>query len=110
MFKDTQGKRNMVKDIDKISKRDMRKTQERIETDILVVVDIEEYMNMRNQLWRGSTEEVLNMGLYGVVVEDNTRWRKRGKGYWLESGLSILATYTQVENGLGLRLRYLEYL
>ena len=67
-------------------------------------------MNMRNQLWRGSTEEVLNMGLDGAVVEDNNRWRKQGKGHGLESGLSILATYTQVENGLGLRLRYLEYL
>ena len=58
----------MVKDLDKISKRDMRKTQERIETDILVVVDIEEYKRLRNQLKRVSTEEVLNMVLDGAVV------------------------------------------
>ena len=58
----------MVKDLDKISKRDMRKTQERIETDILVVVDIEEYKRLRNKLKRVSTEEVLNMVLDGAVV------------------------------------------
>ena len=80
MFQDTQGKRNMVKDLDKISKRDMRKTQERIETEILVVVDIEEYNRLRNKVRRGSTEEVLNMGLDGAVVKTKNRWIKRGKG------------------------------
>ena len=58
----------MVKDLEKISKRDMRKTQERIETGILLVVDIEEYKRLINQLKRVSTEEVLNMALDGAVV------------------------------------------
>ena len=58
----------MVKDLEKISKRDMRKTQERIETGILLVVDIEEYKRLINQLKRVSTEEVLNTALDGAVV------------------------------------------
>ena len=53
-------------------------------------------------------EEVLNMGLDGVAVEYKNVRRKRGKGHGAEAGLRILDTYTQVENGLGLRLRYLE--
>ena len=110
MFQDTQGNINMVKDLDEISKRDLRKTQEMRETDILVVLEIEEDTSLRNPLRIVSTEEVFNMGMDGVAVEYNNFRRKGGKGHGAEAGLRILDTYTQVNNGLGLRLRYLEAL
>ena len=72
MFQDTQGNINMVKDLDEISKRDLRKTQEMRETGILVVVEIEEDTSLRNPLRIVSTEEVFNMGMDGVAVEYKT--------------------------------------
>ena len=106
MFQYTQGKRNMVKDIGKIFKKYLRKTQERRETYTPEGVDIEEDMSLIRSLRRGPTTEALNMGLYGTLVESNNRRIKMEKGNMGESGLSMLATYKQVYNGLGLRLRY----
>ena len=78
--------------------------------DTPVGVYIEEYMILRRSLRRGSTTEALKMVLVGAIVEDKNRWRKMEKGNGEEAGLSVLSTYTQLKNGLGLRLRYLEAL
>ena len=67
-------------------------------------------MSLRRSLRRVSTAEVLNMGRYVSLVESSNRWRKGGKGNGRESVLSMLATYTQVDNGSRLRLRYSETL
>ena len=67
-------------------------------------------MSLRRSLRRYPITEVLNMGLDGLLLEANKRWRKRGKGNGGEAGLSMLSKYTQVENGLRLRLRYFETL
>ena len=56
----------------------------------------------------GYINNFLNIGLDGAVVGSNNHWRKREKDNGGEAGLSILATYTQVKNGLVLKLRYLE--
>ena len=44
------------------------------------------------------------------MIEVNNRWRKRERGMGGEEGISMIDTYTQVENALGLHLRYLEIL
>ena len=71
---------------------------------ILVGVDLGEGIILRRPLRKGPTTEVMNMGMETLVVEANNRWRNRDKvrrgGKWL----SIVATYTQVENALGLHL------
>ena len=46
------------------------------------------------------------MDLDGAVVEENNSWSKGDKCNGGKVGLSMLATYTQVDNGLGLRLMY----
>ena len=78
--------------------------------DTPVGVYIEKNIILRRSLRRGSTTEALKMVLVGAIVEDKNRWRKMEKGNGKEAGLSVLATYTQLNNGLGLRLRYLEAL
>ena len=42
------------------------------------------------------------------MAEANNFWRKRERGIGGEEGLSMIATYTQVDNALGLNLRYSE--
>ena len=110
MIQDTKEKINMVKDIGKIFNRDMIKTQERRETDIPEGVEIDEDVSLRSSLSRGSTTEALNIVLGGAVVEGKNCWRKNGNSNEGKSGLSMLATYTQVDNDLVLRLTYLEAL
>ena len=73
-----------------------------------MVVDIDGYMSLIRSIRRGYTIEALNMVLDVEVLEANNCWRKRGNLNREEAGLSVLAPYTQVENGLGLMLRYLE--
>ena len=63
VFQDKPWKRNMVKDIDEIFKRDMRKTQDSREMEIPAVVKIEDYLSLRRSIMRGSMAEVLKMGL-----------------------------------------------
>ena len=65
----------MVKDIYEIFKRDMNKRQERRETDIPVGVEIEEDMSFSRSKSIGSTDEALNLVLYGYEVEINNCWR-----------------------------------
>ena len=100
MFQDTPGKRKMAKDIDKIFKRCMRKTQERRGTGLTEGFEIEEDTSLRRLLSRVSTTEEHNMRLDGEVAEANNLWKKRKNGNGGESYFSMLATYTQVENGL----------
>ena len=49
---------------------------------------------------------MLNEGLDSSVIEANNFWRKIERGRGGEDGLSMIAAYTQVENALGLHLRY----
>ena len=64
-------------------------------------VDIGKNISFRISLRRGSTTEVLNRVLDTSVIKSNNIWRKmeggRGGGKWL----SMVMTYTQVENALG---------
>ena len=76
--------------------------------DIPIGVEIEEYMSLRRSLSKVYTTEALNTGLDGSVVEANNHAKKRENSNGGEADLSMLATYTQVGNGLGLRLMYLE--
>ena len=64
-----------------------------------------ENMSLWISLRRGSTTEVLNRGLYTLVIKANNRCRKRGGDRSGGEGLIIVVTYTQVENALGLHLR-----
>ena len=48
----------------------------------------------------------MNRGLYTLVIEANNRWRKRDGGRRGDKGLIMVETYTQVENSLGMHLRY----
>ena len=59
---------------------------------------------------RVSMTEILNMGLDRAVAEVNVFWIKWKDGARREAGLSMFATYTQMYNGLGLRLNILESL
>ena len=67
-------------------------------------------MSIMRSLRRGSTTEVLNHGLESKVIEAKNFWRKRERVRGGEEVLSMIAKYTQVENALGLHLRYLEIL
>ena len=80
------------------------------ESYILGGVEVEEYMSMMWSLQKLSTAESLNTGLDGAVVVPNKIWSKIEKGGKVEVGLSMVENYTQVENGLELRLRYLKAL
>ena len=44
------------------------------------------------------------------MVEANNFCRKTERGRWGEEGMSMITTYTQVENYFGLHLSYLEIL
>ena len=57
-------------------------------------------MSIMRSLRRGSTTEVLNHGLESSVIEVNNCWRKRERGMGGEEGISMIDTYTQVENDL----------
>ena len=67
-------------------------------------------MSLRILLRRGYTAEVLNMGLDAAAIEANNRWRKREQGIGGGEGLIMIAKYTQLDNALGLHLRYLQVL
>ena len=45
-----------------------------------------------------------------AVIEANNLWSKKKQGRGGGEGLSIITTYTQVGNPLGLYLRYLQVL
>ena len=60
-------------------------------------VEVAEDMSLRRLSKRGSTTEVLNRGLDILVIEANNLWSKIEKGKGREEGLSMIATYTQVE-------------
>ena len=70
------------------------------------VVDVRESMSLRRYLRRGSITELLNRGMYAAVIEVNNRWRKREQGRGGGEGLIKNSMYTQVENALGIHLRY----
>ena len=73
---------------------------------IPAVVEIGEDMSLRISLMRGSTTEVLNRGLDTSVIDSNNIWRNRERGIGGGEGLIMIKTYTQVENDLGIHLRY----
>ena len=50
--------------------------------------------------------EVLNKVLVSSVIDKNNIWRKRERGRGGEEGLGMIATYTHVENALGLHLSH----
>ena len=83
----------MVRDPEKIKKRDMRNTQQKNESDITGGVDIEEDKSQRLFTIRGFTTEDLNAGLDGSVVESNKHHRR------IESYKDV-----ELDNGLELRL------
>ena len=47
------------------------------------------------------------MGIDAAVIEANSRLNNRERGRCGGDGLSMIATYNQVENYLGIHLRYL---
>ena len=73
MFRDTQGKKSMVNDIEKIFNRYLSNTKEIREKDIRSGLEIEEDMSLMMSLSRYSTKEFINMGLYGALVGDKNR-------------------------------------
>ena len=68
LLQNTQGKLNMVKDLYHIFKIDLSKTQERIKTDILEVLYIEEDMSLRRSLRGVYTTEYPNKVLDGEIL------------------------------------------
>ena len=81
--------------------------QYRVEGLIPTGVDNGKYMSLRISLRRGSTREVPNRGLDTSVIESNSRWRIREEGKGGVEVLIMAAKYTQVDNALGMQLRYL---
>ena len=77
---------------------------------IPVGVDIGEDMCFWRSLRRGSTIDVLNRIFDISVIKSNKRWRKREGGRGGCEGLIMVVTYNQVENALGMHLRYLQIL
>ena len=73
-------------------------------------VDVGESTSLGRSLKIGSMAEVLNIGLDAAVIEAKNWWRKREQGRGGREGLIIIKTYTQVENTLGIHLRYLQIL
>ena len=69
-------------------------------------VDVGESTSLRRSLRRGYTTELLNRGLDVASIEANNWCRKREIGRDGGEGLITIATYTQVENTLGIHLRY----
>ena len=67
-------------------------------------------MSLRISLSRGYTAEVLNRGLDAAVIEAKNHWRKREQGIGGGEGLIMIEKYTQLDNALGLHLRYLQVL
>ena len=66
-------------------------------------------MSLRISLIRGgATIEVLYNGLDSSVIEANNIWRRIERVKGGEEGLSMIATYTEIENALGVHLRYLK--
>ena len=59
---------------------------------------------------RVSSTDAFNKGLKSSVVEVNNHWRKRERGRLRGKGMSMIVTYTQVENTLGIHLCYLNVL
>ena len=70
-------------------------------------VEIGKEMSLRRSLRRGSTTEMPKTGLDTSVIKNKTIWRKREGGRGGGEGLRMVATYTQVENALGMHLRYM---
>ena len=70
------------------------------------VFEVGENMILRILLSRGSTNEVFNRGLDTSVIEAKNRWRNRDRGRRGREGLSMIVTYTQVGNTLGIHLIY----
>ena len=101
------GESLRIKDLDEGFQEGLRDFQAGGEELILLVVYIGKEMSLRRSLRRGSTTEVLNRGLDTLVIETNNRFIKR-EGWRVErvGGLSSVAMYTQVENALGMHLRY----
>ena len=64
-------------------------------------LDIGMDTRLRRSLRRGSTTEVLNRVLDTSVIKSNNIWRKREGGRGGGKWLSMVMTYTQVENALG---------
>ena len=65
-------------------------------------------MNLRGQLRRDSTTEVLNNRLDSSVIEAKHFCIKREMEKGEEDNLNMIATYTQVDSALGLHLSYLK--
>ena len=75
--------------------------QARGEVLITADLDIGKDMRFQRSLSRGSSTEVLNRGLDTSVIEDKKIWREMEGGGGLGGGLSMVATYSQVENTSG---------
>ena len=73
---------------------------------ITVRVDVGKIMILRRSLRRDSTMEVLNRGMDTAVIDVNIQWRKREIRRFRGKRLSLIVTYTQVYNTLGVHLRY----
>ena len=69
-------------------------------------MEVREYINLIILLRRESTTEVLDNGLDSSVIEVNNCWSKIEMGWGGGEVLSMIVTYTQVDNELGLHLSY----
>ena len=74
------------------------------------VVDIGEDMSLRILLRIESTMKTLNRGLDTLMIKLNNICRNRGKRRGGGKGLNTVDIHTQVENSLGIHLRYLQIL
>ena len=71
-------------------------------------VNFGENMSLKRSLRRGSTLGVSNRGLCMAVIEAKNQWKRWEVGRGGVGGLSMIETYNQVENALGLHLIYLQ--
>ena len=110
LLQNIEGGRVKISGIDGDFQQALHKLQ--IEEVVLIpeVVDVVEEMRLRISFRGFTTMELLNNGLNSSVVEAKNHWRKIERGRGLEESLSMIVTYSQVENALGLHLRYSEFL
>ena len=106
VFQREVGERLRIQDLDEGFQYGLREFQDVGEGLIPAGVEIGKDVSLQRSLRRGYTKYVMKRGLYTSVIEASNRCINSEGGIGVGDGLSMVATYTQVENALGLHLRY----
>ena len=110
VFQREVGERLRIQDLDEGFQYGLREFQDVGEGLIPAGVEIKKEISLRRSMRRGSTTEVLNRVLDTLVIYANNRWRNIDGGRGGFRGLRMVETYIQVENALGIHLRYSQIL